>query len=397
MLQLNSHEVLPGDIAGRSGSSTAPVPRRAAAHSTLHAVVLAGTHPWGRCPLDAAIARPLLPVANRPLIRYAIDWLEEARVRTVAICANTHTPEVQQVLCGAADGEVELSFYDDPMPRGPAGCVRDAARCGERRVIVVDGTIVPQTPFLAMLASHEASAAAMTLVAVCEADGGATGPAISPAGIYVMNPEVLEYIPDHGYQDIKETLIPRLVDAGLRVQVFVADAQSRRVQDPAGYMAVNDWAVCEKVQSLPGSFGYARSGDACVHESACLDPTARCLGPVLIGPHARIGRDVTVVGPTSIGIGCSVEDGAVVSRSAVWNHAHVGANAVIDRCVVTHGQRVSAGADARMTVLLPKSQGRTAPESSAAHWPVRERMPAPRRGRNRPRAASTRHEPMLVR
>jgi NDP-sugar pyrophosphorylase family protein len=354
--------------------------------SNLHGIVLAGTHPWGKCPLDRAIPRPLLPVANRPLIRYAIDWLEEAGIDGVTICANSDTSAVRGVLSGAIRESGEVDYYEDPMPRGPAGCLKDAA--GNRKtghIVVIDGTIVPRIHLQELLRAHEQFEASITLVVVRQpANQPRSG--LAPMGIYVVKPDVLDCIPPRGYQDIKEALIPKLRDAGRRIGAFVVDAPVHRVANVAAYKVVNDACVARKVESLPGTFGYLRIGEACIHESAIVDPTARCVGPVLIGPNSRVGRDATLVGPTSIGLDCRIADGAVVSRSAIWNHVHVETGAIVDRCIVAHGRTVPSGRSIRNSLVLPVEPGHVQPDAFAAHWPARKRLTPPSSGkRNRRR------------
>src|SRR5439155_21486014 len=117
----------------------------------------------------------------------------------------------------------------------------------------------------------------------------------SPAGVFVFEARVLEHVPESGYQDIKEVLIPRLYRAGERVATYSAQGRCPRVSSPESYLAVNAWML-ERMDSPPA--GYRRSGEAYLHATAQVDETARLIGPVQVGPDARIGRGALVVGPT---------------------------------------------------------------------------------------------------
>lgn len=310
-------------------------------------VVLAGTHPWSRCLLDRYVPRPLLPVANRQLIAYAIDWLRGGRAEAVSICGNSHTGTIRDLLDERSMGSGELEFYADFMPRGPAGCVRDAMRKHlDESVVVVDGTIVPCVDIDDLLRSHVRGGAVMTVV-VTDQGGDASRPQYVPAGIYVLEPAALDCIAPKGYQDIKEELIPALYERGLAVQTYVASCSSPRVAGPDSYLSVNDWMV-----SHGGARdGYAGdTGGALVHHTATVQDGVRIIGPAVIGPHATLERDVLIVGPTSIGARTTIGGGAVVCRSAVWDGCRVGAGARIDRSIVTHSANVPAGGTVRNVV-----------------------------------------------
>jgi NDP-sugar pyrophosphorylase family protein len=58
------------------------------------------------------------------------------------------------------------------------------------------------------------------------------------------------------------------------------------------------------------------------------------VGPVLVGPGARVMSGAVVVGPASIGREATIERGALVSRSAIWRRSLVGERAVADHCII---------------------------------------------------------------
>jgi NDP-sugar pyrophosphorylase family protein len=162
-------------------------------------------------------------------------------------------------------------------------------------------------------------------------------------------------VASRGYQDIKETLLPRLHQAGERVDVYViADAEVPRVTGTQTYLAVATWAVTgvQDVGSLPP--GYTRRGDSWVHETARISPTARLVGPTLIGPGSVVEANAMVIGPTTVGRGCLIARDAVVSRSVIWDGCAVGAGAMVDQCILTDSASVEAELVVRTTVCFAR-------------------------------------------
>lgn len=328
-------------------------------------VLLAGVHQWGGTALDRALPRPLVPVANRPLITYAMRWLREAGVRSLTLCGNSHTGLLRTCLGSPSWEGVEIDYYEDVMPRGPAGCVRDAALSrGAEIVVVVDGTIVPCVDLDAIVAAHRQSEAKLTVVvAAGGASSGSRHVPLRPLGIYVFTRQALEHVSPRGYQDIKEKLIPDLYGKGERVATYTVRSAAPRVTGSDTYLAVNEWVVQQVVSQPAAPAGYRQVGEAVVHESVVIDDTAQVIGPVLIGPGCVLERDVAVVGPTSIGSYGTVQRGAVICRSAIWDGCTVGGGAVLDRCILANGVEVSAAVSRReavftgATMQLPVREG----------------------------------------
>ncbi len=327
-------------------------------------IVLAGVHDWGGCALGAASPRPLVPIANRPLIGYVLEWLHKHGIREICICANSDTRYLRRYL-GPRTSFADIEFYEDVMPRGPAGCARDAwcdSACD--RMLLVDGTIVPQLDLHDLLLAH-VRARALASVAVSRHDllDDCDDTILVPEGVYVFDERVRSFIPARGHCDVKESLLPSLHASGERTMAFEARVASPRVADTRRYADANEWVVARLCEQPEPPSGYQRVGEALIHEDSHLEDATQIIGPVLIGPSCRIGRAATIVGPVSLGSHVQVGAEAVICRSALWDRCHVGMRARMDRCVVTHGARVPPGAQLRGSVLQGVPFGGEVPAS----------------------------------
>jgi mannose-1-phosphate guanylyltransferase len=311
----------------------------------IHGIVLAGAYNWGETRFERFLRGPLVPIAQRPLISYVLSWMGEAGVEDATICANGSSRAVRARLADEAALPLRLGYYEDPIPRGPAGCVRDAGLLSEADTLVVaEGTLVPSADVAELLEAHRSSRAALTIVVDQERRrrGLSAERPPSPSGLYVFDRRVLETIPATGFQDIKESLIPRLHRAGERVFTHAVAGVSPRVLNCETYLAVNEWMI-DRVTDTPGSLsgyylrwrnGGTPCGDVLAHVTAQIHPQARLLGAIVLGPGVRIMAGATIIGPTTIGEGCTVAPGAVVSRSVLWNRCVVGKEALVDRCLL---------------------------------------------------------------
>ena len=113
--------------------------------TSVQGVVLAGVHAWGNCFLEYAIPRPLIPMVDRPLVAHPLGWLRDGGIPSASICANSDTAFLRRRLGNGCSWGISLDYYEDVMPRGPAGCTRDAViQNGCATLVVVEATTVPQ-------------------------------------------------------------------------------------------------------------------------------------------------------------------------------------------------------------------------------------------------------------
>lgn len=309
---------------------------------SVRGIVLAGSYRWNRSRFEQLLPRPLVPVAQVPLVATVLNWLREGGITETTVCANGASRAVESVLRDGRDLSMRLTYHEDHSPRGAAGCVRDAGAASDAETFVVaDGTAVPVVDLDDLLATHHRSGASLTVVV--QPDGGTGG--LMPSGIYVLDRRVMESIAAAGFQDIKENLIPKLYGDGDLLLPYQAEAGSPRVLNAETYLAANCWTVARLFQSaaLPACWSeYLRLGDALIHPTAWADPSAQLIGPVLIGPGVRIAAGATVVGPTSLGPNTVVGRDALVSRSVCWNDCVIEPGALVDGCVLADHVSVPA-------------------------------------------------------
>lgn len=304
-------------------------------------IILAGVHQWRASAFERWVPRTLVPIANRPLVEYPLSWLRDGGAEGVRICANSDTQTLRSCLGDGATHGFDIDYYEDHMPRGPAGCVADAAR-GIRgdHFLVVEGCVIPQSVDIEhLLAAHIESGAALT-VAV---SGAADRQRLAPAGIYVFSRTALDHVGASGYEDIKEMLIPRLHDRGLSVRRYVLDETPLRVTGANSCFLASRRILKHLLESDASPAGYTLKSGAIVHDSAEIAADVRIEGPCLIGPGSRVEARVTIVGPTTIGTNCHVEADTIVCRSILWDQVAIGAAAFVDRCILTHRSAVTPG------------------------------------------------------
>ncbi len=301
-------------------------------------IVLAGAHTWDAAGQEGFVVRPLLPVAQTPLVCYPLRWLREGGICASTICGNGSSMLIRRRLGDGSPLAMSLEYLDDDMPRGTAGCVLDAVHgTGAKTCVVVDGTIVPGARLDEVLAQHHATKAMITVVVARR--GGENGRCIStePCGIYIFDRSATRFIRESGYEDIKESVVPRMYEAGAKVSTLVSREVSPRVTDIPSYLSVTAWMLSRMCGGDQPPRGYRVVHGSLIHESARMDPRSTMLGPVMVGPEACVSAETMLVGPVSIGKGCRIDRDATICRSILWDDCVIGAGSLVDRCVLGQG------------------------------------------------------------
>jgi len=334
----------------------------------FEAVLLAGTQVWRRTAFDQLLPRPVLPVGQLPLMAHPLRWLRAAGASRVTICANGLASQLREHLEPVQHLLPALTFHEDQSPRGAAGSARDAALATDADLFVVaDATTIPDVSLLRVLMEHQESRAALTIIV--QPSLGGRGTSLVPTGLYVFSRRAFEYVPAAGYQDIKESLIPRLYAAGELVVTSEAESQCPRVLDAKTYLAVSHRTIARSAAPA-GSIGDTTlDNTGSIDPSARISPTALLVGPVLVGAGAEIQDGAVVVGPSAIGADSVIGRGALVSRSVIWDACTIGAGASVDCSVLSTGVSVASGA--RLIGAIQVS------ERPAAVKPVRPVVPVP--------------------
>lgn len=294
-------------------------------------------------PLTNSLPKPLVPIANRPLLEYTFALLARAGVRD-AIVNTHHLPDV--FAAGLRDLDASgLAVHVSRERRilGTAGGLKKAEsflRGGT--FLMLNGDFLVDLDLRRVLDFHRQQGAAATMVLMPDEAAGVLGvdpdgvirrfieprPSDEPAGrlacgftgIHVLEPEIFALIPPGKPWEINRQVYPALIARGRRVCGFVHRGYWREAGSPAGYLAANREVVGGRAGFLaphPGAGTPALAG-------------AACDAPVLVGEGVRVGAGVELGPETVIGPEARIGDGARIRRSVVLAGTDVPAGADLD-------------------------------------------------------------------
>jgi len=277
-------------------------------------------------PLTEELPKPLVPVGDGSVLDHIAAALRQAGVRRLVV--NGH--HLAEVLRDALPSLVlPCAMVEEPVIRGTAGGVAGAAELlGDRDVVVVNGDILAEVDYAALLAAHGATPAVATLAVVGGLPAGQGTVGLDAAGrvvrlragrwgdevaggdfvgAQVLGPAARERLPADGCL-VGDVYIPAL-DEGLEVRAAAVASGFVDVGSPPAYLAANLAWLRARGQSEWRGPGARVSKRVALREA-------------LVGP----GAEVTGEGP--------------VERCVVWPGAR--ATAPLRDAVVTPAGRVVA-------------------------------------------------------
>ena len=189
-------------------------------------------------PLTLALPKPMVPIANRPVLEYAIENLKRHGIRDIVLNLHNHPDLIRRHFKDGSRWGVNIQYSYEPQLLGTAGGVRKAgAFLGQGTFLVMSGDGLTDIDLSQLLAFHAAKKSAATIGVKkidMKFDYGVTLTAPSGrvkrfiekpewgdvfsnqvnTGIYVFEPRILRQIPPGRVSDFGNEIWPKLLSKG---------------------------------------------------------------------------------------------------------------------------------------------------------------------------------------
>lgn len=325
----------------------------------LTAVILVGGEGTRLRPLTARTPKPMLPLVDRPLLSYTFEHLAQHGVgRTVLSCGYLPT-QIEEHFGEHHDG-MEIAYRVEDSPLGTGGAIRFGAEgLVDGTFLGMNGDSLRMADIGALIAFHREKGALATLLLTpvddptrfglvrLAADGRVAAFLEKPrpeeidtnlinAGLYVLEPEVLDLIEPGRPVSIERDVFPRIVEQG-RLYGLALPGYWLDVGTPESYLEAHRDVLERKADTEVGRL----LGD----DFLSVDATAQ------VAPGAHI------VPPAFVGAGAVIEAGARIgSRVVVAAGAHVGADCVLEDAVIGAGARLGRGVQVHGAIVGERAQ-----------------------------------------
>jgi len=108
----------------------------------MQALILVGGEGTRLRPLTATVPKPVVPLVDRPLIAYMLEWLASHGIDDVIMSCGFLATSVRNVLGDGSSFGMRLRFVEEPDPRGTAGALKYAEPMLEERFLMLNGDVL---------------------------------------------------------------------------------------------------------------------------------------------------------------------------------------------------------------------------------------------------------------
>jgi NDP-sugar pyrophosphorylase family protein len=313
----------------------------------MQSLILAGGKGTRLRPLTMHTPKPIIPIAGQPLLLYQMELLKRANVREVILSLSYQPHKIEDRIGDGTDHQVQVSYTVEPSPLGTAGAYRKAASLINDTTIVLNGDVLTDINLSEVIDFHRERQSVATIVLVPVPDPTVYGLVETDeegrvkrfiekplaedvtshtinAGIYILEPKVLDYIPEGEPFMFEYGVFPRLLEKEEAFYGYTFKGYWRDVGTSANYLEANLDVLAGRVELLKRlRFDRGEKFDKTVDidKLSVVDPTCT------IKSGSQIVN--SVIGPN-----CYIEERVRVENSVVRGSSRIGANAIVRQAVV---------------------------------------------------------------
>ncbi len=339
----------------------------------MKAVIMAGGEGTRLRPLTSNQPKPMLPMVNLPMMEHVVNLLRqhgfEDIVVTVAFMANA----IRTYFGDGSEFGVRMVYATEETPLGTAGSVRNARAELDERFLVISGDVLTDVDLSAVVRHHVERGALATLalkavenplefgIVITRDDGtierflekptwGQVFSDTINTGVYVLEPEIFDFIPEGRPVDFSGETFPAVLEAGRLLCGFVTEGYWEDVGTIEAYLRAHQDILDGRVQVDIAGF-QLRPG-VWLGKGAEVDPSVVIDGPAVIGDNSIVGPGAHLGSYCTLGRNLKVGENAIIERSVVHDNAYLGPGARIEGSVLGRGADLRPGARCEEGVVL---------------------------------------------
>ena len=237
------------------------------------AVVLAGGKGTRLRPYTTVLPKPLMPVGDRPILDVVVRQLKGAGFERITIATGYLAELIEVFFRNGESYGIPIDYFREQEPLGTVGALAMIDGLGDDDFLVMNGDVLTDMDYAALLEAHRASGAAATIATKSRhvqielgvlvfgdtddrerLTGYMEKPRVryeASMGVYCFSPRALEHIEPGQPLDFP-TLVTKLVDAGETVRAWRSDDYWLDIGRHDDYEAAQDQFEEIRSRLIPG-------------------------------------------------------------------------------------------------------------------------------------------------
>lgn len=331
----------------------------------MKAVIMAGGKGTRLRPLTCHLPKPMVPLLDKPCMEYIIELLKRHGITEIAVTVQYLPQTIQNYFGDGRDLGIHLHYFEEMVPLGTAGSVKNAESFLDETFLVISGDALTDFDLQKAIEFHKEKEAIGTLVltkvdvpldygvVMTQEDGRIIRFLEKPnwsevfsdtvnTGIYVMEPEILQFFEQGQTFDFSKDLFPLVMANQLPLYGYIAEGYWSDIGNLQQYKQTQFDMLEGRVdlqikgeQKVPGIW---------VEEGVDIHPEAEVIAPAFIGTGSRVEAEAKVQPFSVLGCFTRVAKGVVIEKSVVWDRNFIEQGAYLSGTLLCDSIQVGAGA-----------------------------------------------------
>jgi mannose-1-phosphate guanylyltransferase/phosphomannomutase len=342
----------------------------------MKAVVMAGGFGTRIQPLTHSRPKPMLPIINRPMMEETMLNLRDLGITEFIVLLYFKPEVIQNYFGDGSNFGMNITYVIPDNDYGTAGAVKLAQEhIGDENFIIISGDLVTDFDFKKIFDYHKDKKSKLTItltsvenplefgVVIANENGTiekflekpSWGEVFSDTintGIYIIEPEILDYIPKGENFDFAKDLFPLLMKEGVELIAGHANGYWRDVGNPDSYREVHEDIMSRRV-NFPIRYKKTIYPDGVLYcdYSLNLGEGVEIIGNVILGDNVTIGartklKNVVISDDVTIG-----ED-SKISNSVIWNRVSISKGVKMDNSVICNDNIIQKNSKMTSGIIL---------------------------------------------
>ncbi|MFX1454712.1 MAG: sugar phosphate nucleotidyltransferase [Promethearchaeota archaeon] len=314
---------------------------------------------WGTRlrPLTCTIPKPLIPILNKPVLERQILLLKSAGISDITLAVSVMADVLKEYFKDGKRLGVEIRYTDERSPMGTAGAIKLAEdHLKDDNFFMLNGDVLLNFDFIEILKTHEKNKglgviggkfvddpsrfgvliieeSSNRITEFLEKDeykppGGKIIPMPINAGVYLLEPDVFDYIEASKKVSIERDVFPKLASKG-KLYYYPIPGIWKDIGKPEELLEGNIEFMQEILHSLKDS------------KKNLISDTLDIEGKALIYPPVTIGENVTILNKCEIGPNVIIGDNVYIGENTkiketlIYNKTYISNNVNIEKAIIS--------------------------------------------------------------
>ena len=325
-------------------------------------------------PITSNQPKPMVPVLNKPVMEYILELLRSYGIDDIVVTLQFLPQLIKNYFGKGTDLGLNLNYSVEEYPLGTAGSVKKAeSYLKGDTFLVISGDALTDFDLAHLIEFHKAKGSLATIalksvenplefgVVIADEEGRierflekpSWGQVFSDTvntGIYVLEPEIFDFISPDEEVDFSKDVFPKLLSEGQPIFGCAMDGYWCDIGNFEQYVRAHQDVLDGKARIKPP--GVLLRENIWVGDGADLDLDVDMTGPIVIGQNAKVEAGADIREYSVIGNNVIIKSGAHTHRAIIWDNAYVGPHSFLGGCVVGKNCDIRSGARVNEGVVI---------------------------------------------